>query len=243
MGRNVLVCYGLRDIAEGSMFQEIRDFLNPAEIARLVQFSNELPFVEGRLSNPANITKVNLQSNQSDPRYPEAAQIVIDAFQRCRPFRDFALPKRIAPPLLSRYEPGMKYGVHADAAIMNINIPGGAYQLRSDLSCTIFLNDPASYEGGELTLHVGTLPIMIKGKPGEAFVYPSTTLHEVRPVTSGTRLVCITFIESMIPDEAERNLVFEVKDVMGLEGLKMDWISRTRLEAVVQNLTRRWSRG
>lgn len=224
------------------MFQEIRDFLNPAEVVRLTQLSNELRFVEGRLSNPANISKVNLQTDQTDPRYPEAAKIVIDAFQRCRPFRDFAFPKRIAPPLLSRYEPGMKYGAHADAAFMNINVQSGAYQLRSDLSSTVFLSEPDSYDGGELVLHIGTLPIVIKGRPGEAFVYPSTTLHEVRPVKSGVRLVSITFIESLIPDERERNLVFEIKDVLGLEGLKMDWVSRTRLEAVVQNLTRMWSR-
>ena len=75
---------------------------------------------------------------------PEAAQIVIDAFQRSRPFRDFAYPKRIAPPLLSRYEPGMKYGAHADTSFMTIGTHAGAYQLRSDLSCTVFLNEPDS---------------------------------------------------------------------------------------------------
>ena len=87
------------------MFQELRGFLNPAEIARLTQLAGELPFVEGRLSNPNNVTKVNLQADRRDPRYVESAQIVLDAFQRSRPFRDFAFPKVIAPPLLSRYEP------------------------------------------------------------------------------------------------------------------------------------------
>ncbi|MEP6829805.1 MAG: Fe2+-dependent dioxygenase [Rhizomicrobium sp.] len=224
------------------MFQEIHDFLNPAEVARLVQLASQLNFVEGRLSNPANTTKVNLQADQSDPRYTESAQIVVEAFQRCRPFRDFAFPKRVAPPLLSRYEVGMKYGAHADTAFMGINAQSGAYQLRSDLSCTIFLNDPATYEGGELALHMGTLPITIKGAPGEAFVYPSTLLHEVRPVTSGTRLVSITFIESLIPDERERNMLAEIKDVMAIEGLKMDWVSRVRMDVVTQNLTRMWSK-
>jgi PKHD-type hydroxylase len=224
------------------MFQEIGDFLNPAEVARLVQLSTLLNFVEGRLSNPANTTKVNLQADQSDPRYVESAQIVVEAFQRCRPFRDFAFPKRVAPPLLSRYEAGMKYGPHADTAFMGINAQSGAYQLRSDLSCTIFLNDPATYEGGELVLHMGTMPIKIKGAPGEAFVYPSTLLHEVRPVTSGTRLVSITFIESQIPEERERNMLAEIKDVMAIEGLKMDYVSRVRMDVVTQNLTRLWSK-
>ncbi len=223
------------------MFQEIRDFLNPAEVARLVQLAGQLNFVEGRLTNPANTTKVNLQADQSDPRYVESAQIVVEAFQRCRPFREFAFPKRVAPPLLSRYEAGMKYGAHADTAFMAINAQSSAYQLRSDLSCTVFLNDPAGYEGGELLLHMGTMPITIKGAPGEAFVYPSTLLHEVRPVTSGTRLVSITFIESLIPEERQRNMLFEIQDVLATEGLKMDYVSRVRLEVVVQNLKRLWS--
>ena len=222
------------------MFQEIRDLLTPAEIARLVQLSRELPFVEGRLSNPNNISKVNLQSDQSDPRYPEAAKIVVDAFQRCRPFRDFAYPKRIAPPLLSRYEPGMKYGPHADTSFMTIGGPE-PYRMRSDLSCTIFLNDPASYQGGELVLHIGTLPVVIKGAPGEAFVYPSTMVHEVRPVTSGTRLVSITFIESLIPEERQRTVLYELQEVLALEGLKMDYVSRVRMEVVIHNLIRQWS--
>jgi PKHD-type hydroxylase len=223
------------------MLQELRDFLTPAEVARLTQLAGELTFIEGRLSNPNNVTKVNLQADRRDPGYEESARIVSDAFQRSRPFRDFALPKVIAPPLLSRYEPGMKYGAHADVAFMNITQGASPFKLRSDLSCTVFLNDPASYQGGELVLHVGTFPIPIKGRPGEAFVYPSTLLHEVRPVTQGVRLVSITFIESLIPDERERNLLFEIQDVLALEGLKMDWSSRVRLEVASQNLTRMWA--
>jgi PKHD-type hydroxylase len=223
------------------VFQQIRDFLNPTEVARLIQLASELPFIGGRLSNPNNTTKLNLQVDRADPRYAESAKIVLDAFQRSRAFHDFAFPKVIAPPVLSRYEPGMRYGAHADAAFMSIVTPPGSIQLRSDLSCTIFLSNPSTYEGGELLLHVGTLPIPIKGRPGEAFVYPSTLLHEVRPVISGVRLVSITFIESLIPDETKRNLLFEIQDVLAIEGLKMDWASRVRLEVVTQNLNRMWS--
>jgi PKHD-type hydroxylase len=224
-----------------TVFQQIRDFLNATEVARLVQLASELTFIEGRLSNPNNTAKLNLQVDRADPRYAESTKIVLDAFQRSRAFRDFAFPKVIAPPALSRYEPGMRYGAHADAAFMSIATPPGSTQLRSDLSCTIFLSNPATYEGGELLLHVGTLPIPIKGRPGEAFVYPSTLLHEVRPVISGERLVSITFIESLIPDETKRNLLFEIQDVLAIEGLKMDWASRVRLEVVTQNLNRMWS--
>jgi PKHD-type hydroxylase len=224
------------------MFQELRGLLNSAEVARLVQLASELTFVEGRLSNPNNVTKVNLQADRRDPRYAESAKIVLDALQQSRAFRDFAFPKLIAPPLLSRYEAGMKYGAHADVAYMSITNGTGSFQLRSDLSCTVFLNDPASYQGGELVLHVGTLPIPIKGQPGDAFIYPSTLLHEVRPVTRGVRLVSITFIESLVAEERERNFLFEIQDVLALEGLKMDWASRVRLEVVSQNLMRLWSR-
>ena len=224
------------------MFLELRDLLTPADVARLTALAKELRFVDGRLSNPHNVTKANLQADMSDPRYGESAKIVTDAFARSRAFQDFALPRKIAPPLLARYEPGMKYGAHADVAFMNVMLDGAVTQLRSDISCTVFLNDPASYVGGELVLHVGTRPVMIKGVPGEAFVYPSTLLHEVRPVNQGQRLVAITFIESLVPDERERTALFELKDVLSLEGLKMDWVSRVRMEVVLHNLTRLWSR-
>ncbi len=221
------------------MFLELKALLTPAEVARLVALSRELRFVEGRLSNPANTTKDNLQADPGDPRYKESTEIVSAAFARSREFRDFAFPKRIAPPLLSRYEPGMKYGAHADAALMAI----GAVSLRSDISCTVFLADPGSYEGGELVTHLGTRPVVFKGAPGEAIVYPSTMLHEVRPVRAGTRLVSITFIESLIADEHRRTQLYELNEIGALEGLKMDWQNRVRLELVRQNLLRMWTDG
>jgi PKHD-type hydroxylase len=103
------------------------------------------------------------------------------------------------------------------------------------------LNDPSSYEGGELVLHIGTRPVPVKGMPGEAFVYPSTLLHEVRPVRAGVRLVSITFIESQIPNELHRTTLYELSEVLALEGLKMDWTNRVRMEVAIQNLMRDWS--
>lgn len=221
------------------MFLEIRELLNPQEVARLNALSRELRFVDGKASNPANTTKDNLQADLGDPRYQESTQIVSAAFARSREFRDFAFPKRIAPPLLARYEPGMKYGAHADAALIAV----GNTNIRSDLSCTVFISDPSTYEGGELVTHLGTRPVVFKGRPGEAIVYPSTMLHEVRPVRSGQRLVSITFIESLIPDEHRRTQLYELNEVGALEGLKMDWENRVRLEVVRQNLLRMWSDG
>ncbi len=219
------------------MFLKIRNLLTAPELTRLVALSGELRFVEGRVSNPANLTKDNLQADSADPKYAESVQIVNMAFARSREFVDFAMPKVVAPPLLCRYEPGMKYGAHADAALIQV----ASGRLRSDLSCTVFVNDPATYEGGELAIAVGNQMIPFKGAPGEAIVYPSTTLHEVIPVRSGQRLVSITFIESYIADQHQRTQVHELNEIAALEGATMKWESRVRLDVVRQNLMRMWS--
>jgi PKHD-type hydroxylase len=219
------------------VFLKIKNLLNEADVGRLEALGRELRFIDGRASNPANVTKNNLQADANDPKYTESMQIVSAAFGRSREFMDFAMPKRVAPPLLCRYEPGMKYGAHADAAILQVS--GGV--IRSDLSCTVFVGDPATYEGGELSIVVGNQAIGFKGAPGEAIVYPSTTLHEVLPVRSGQRLVSITFIESFIADQHRRTQVYELNEVAALEGNRMNWENRVRLDVVRQNLMRMWS--
>lgn len=220
------------------MFLEIKNLLSPADIARLTALSRELRFVDGRVTNPANTTKQNLQADHADPRFTEAVQVVQAAIMRSQEFMDFAMPKRIAPPLLSRYEPGMKYGAHADAAI--IQVPNG--RIRSDLSCTVFVSTPATYDGGELSLVSGNRTLTFKGGAGDAIVYPSTTLHEVKPVRSGQRLVSITFIESLISDQHQRLQVYELNEIAALEGLNMKWENRVRLDVVRQNLMRMWAK-
>jgi PKHD-type hydroxylase len=219
------------------VFLKISNLLSATDIARLSSLGRELRFVNGRVSNPANQTKDNLQADHNDPKYAESVQIVNAAFARSREFVDFAMPKRVAPPMLCRYEPGMKYGAHADAALIQL----GNVSLRSDLSCTVFVNDPAAYEGGELSIVVGNQAIAFKGSAGEAIVYPSTALHEVVPVRSGQRLVSITFIESFVPDQHQRTQIYELNEVAALEGMTMKWESRVRLDVVRQNLLRMWS--
>lgn len=219
------------------MLLKVRNLLNPTEIDRLRALARDMTFVDGRVSNPANVSKNNQQADAGDPRYSESVQIVNAALWRSREFTDFALPKKIAPPLLARYEPGMKYGAHADAAILQV----GTARLRSDISCTVFVNDPSSYEGGELSIVVGNQAIAFKADAGDAIVYPSTTLHEVVPVRSGQRLVSITFIESLIADQHQRAQVYELNEIAALEGNRMQWESRVRLDVVRQNLLRMWS--
>jgi PKHD-type hydroxylase len=130
----------------------------------------------------------------------------------------------------------MRYGAHADAAYLPL--PGGT--LRSDISCTIFLNEPESYEGGALHVRLGDADLRFKLQPGQAILYPSDTLHEVEPVTKGERLVAITFIQSRVPDPFQRNLLFELNEIAALEGNNMSPENFSRLQLVQANLLRTW---
>jgi PKHD-type hydroxylase len=219
------------------MFLVVKNVLTPAEVEQIRAIARSLRFVEGRASNPHNLAKDNLQMDVSQPDAVRASNLAGAAIMRNEEIRNFVFPKRIASPLLARYEPGMKYGTHADAPF--IPLPAGP--LRSDVSGTIWIADPSSYEGGELTIHLGSEKISVKGEPGSMVVYPSTTLHEVTPVTAGQRLVLITFIESAICDQAERDLLYTLNEVHALEGLKMDWNNRTRLQYVIASLHRKWA--
>ncbi|MGH6986378.1 MAG: Fe2+-dependent dioxygenase [Caulobacteraceae bacterium] len=218
------------------MFLEIEGVLAPAEIARLAALAKTAKFADGRLSSPHSKVKNNLQIDHADPVFAESSKLMAGALLRCEPFRNFAFPRILAPPMLAKYAPGMNYGVHSDAAFM----PLGPRPLRSDLSCTLFIAEPSTYDGGELTIHLGARSVAFKGPPGAAVVYPSHFLHEVKPVTRGERLVALTFIESSIPDPANRELLWHLDEVAALEGYNMSWDNRTRLQYVRNNLRRIW---
>jgi PKHD-type hydroxylase len=214
----------------------VLQILNDAEIAECKRIAASTPFVEGRITNPHNLAKENVQLH--DPAaYQKSSELLRQALLRTPEFMEFAFPVALAPPLITRYKPGMKYGAHADAAF--IQLPGAT--IRSDLSCTIFLNEPKDYDGGELHLRLGDAQLTFKLRPGEAIVYPSDTFHQVVPVTRGERLVAITFIQSRIPDPFRRNTLYELNEVAALEGLKMDPENFGRLQLIQQNLLRHWS--
>ena len=209
--------------------------LTDAEVAECRNIAAAAPFVDGRITNPHNKTKINEQLH--DPQaYQKSSQLLLSAFGRSEEFREFAFPVMIAPPLITRYHPGMRYGAHADAAFINL----GNAQIRSDLSCTVFLNEPKDYDGGELHVRLGDADIKFKLEPGEAIVYPSDTLHHVTPVTRGERLVAITFIQSRLPDPFRRNMLYELNEVAALEGLNMSQENFSRLQLVQANLLRYW---
>jgi PKHD-type hydroxylase len=218
------------------MFLELNDVLTGPEVERLRNLAAGAGFEAGLRSNPHSTVKNNLQIDHDDPAYAESSELMTVALQRSEAFRSFAFPHRVAPPLLARYGTGMNYGVHSDAPVMNL----AAGPLRSDLSCTLFLADPASYEGGELAVRVGGRALLFKGAPGSAVVYPSDTLHEVRAVTAGERLVGLTFIESAVRDPARREILYHLNEVAALEGFNMSWDNRTRLQHARDNLMRMW---
>ena len=220
------------------MFLQIANFLTPAEVRSIAELALRTKFIDGRRSNPHNTTKNNVIADPDDLLGQQASQIALAAFQRSREARDFAFPQRVALPVLTRYGTGMAYGAHSDAAFL----PLDQRPLRSDVSCTMFISDPAAYQGGELVVYLGSEEVRIKGNAGHAVLYASTAVHQVAQIASGERLVMITFIESQIPDLMQRGLLYALGEVRALEGLKMDWRNRTQLQHVIANLHRMWAR-
>jgi PKHD-type hydroxylase len=209
--------------------------LTPAEVEECRRIAADAPFVDGRITNPHNSAKKNEQLHEAGA-FTRSSQLLMNAFRRMPEVAEFAFPVAIAPPLITRYRPGMRYGAHTDTAYMNL--PTGT--IRSDISCTVFLNDPESYGGGALRVQLGDGDLRFKLKPGEALLYPSDTLHEVEEVTEGERLVAITFMQSRVQDPFRRNLLFNLNEVAALEGLSMKPENYMRLQWVQNQLLRHW---
>jgi PKHD-type hydroxylase len=216
------------------MFKEL-EILSAAQVTELRGIAASARFVDGRISNPHSTVKQNLQLHD-EAAYDRSSQTLTQALYGHEDFQNFAFPVAMLPPMMARYTSEMRYGAHADAAFLQLGNMG----LRSDLSCTVFLSDPASYDGGALAIHLGSRTERFKGAPGTAIVYPSDMLHEVEPVTAGERLVAITFIQSRIADNSRRELLYELNEVAALEGLSMKPENYARLQLVQANLLRRW---
>jgi PKHD-type hydroxylase len=214
------------------MFKELPALLTRQQVEGLRQLAAGSQFVDGRISNPHSTVKNNLQLYDKN-----AADVLARALYANEDFVNFAFPVTLSPPLVSRYVPGMHYGPHSDAALL----PIGENRIRCDLSCTIFLSDPDSYEGGALRIELGNRDLRFRLPAGSAIVYPSSMMHEVEPVTQGERLAGITFIQSRIAEQFRRELLYELNEVAALEGLKMDPHNFARLQLVQRNLLHRWS--
>ena len=189
------------------MLMCIPDVLDFAEVKKIRAAVSETPFGDGRRTAGyrAKRVKNNLQMERTAPAAKEIVNLVLGGLKRNKDFQRAFLPKSIRPPLISRYEPGMSYGLHVDDALM-----GSGQRARSDIALTIFLSDPADYDGGELIMASPFGDQEVKLPAGAAVVYPSSTLHQVAPVTRGARLAAVTWAQSHVRDAAQRELLHEV---------------------------------
>ena len=169
-------------------------------------------FVDGRTTAKGRAQRVK-QNEQIQKRAADGTRgldgIILEALRENAEFQQVAVPRSLRNPLISRYKPGMQYGLHVDNALM-----GGARKERSDLSVTVFLNDPSEYRGGELTIsnHWGAQEIKLPA--GEAVVYPSSTLHRVNPVTEGERIAAVTWVQSYVRSAEHREVLYDLKRIV-----------------------------
>jgi PKHD-type hydroxylase len=219
------------------MIRHIKNVLRPEEVAHLVDLARQVRFVDGRATNPESTIKNNMQVPHNDPAASEPGLILREALFRHPDIRAFALPRQMARPTMARYEVGMTYGWHVDEALFPSNPP-----MRSDLSCTVWLTPPESYDGGELTIELGEQKLSWKGNAGDAILYPSTTIHQVAPVTRGVRLVGITWIQSYIAEAHKRELLLQLDEARAMEmaGARSPRML-VLLESLRTNLFRMWS--
>lgn len=193
------------------MFLRIDQVLTPEELKQLHCLFQAAPFVDGKLTagTYAKAVKENQQLQGDSEAYERASEIVLAALRRNILFEAFAQPLAIRPILFSRYQEGMGYGTHMDNTLMG----RGEDLTRCDLSLTLFLSDPRTYEGGELLLDTTWGEQSFKLAAGSMVVYPKIFLHRVAPVTQGVRLVAVTWVQSRVRDPLERELLFELDTV------------------------------
>jgi PKHD-type hydroxylase len=185
----------------------------------------------------AGKVKKNLQAT-----HDIAAQRVQQGLMAHPLFRSAALPARLRTPLFSRYDAGMGYGRHMDDALMAVG--GGRSALRADLAVTVFLSDPASYDGGELVIESAGGTAAYKLEPGQAIVYPATALHRVAEVTRGERLAAVLWVQSLVRDAAQREILFDLDTARRGLWDKADQAATAEFDLVAKtyaNLLRAWS--
>jgi len=169
------------------------------------------PFVDGKLSAglAAKRVKHNLEVDRNAREIEQLNNLVMGKLVQHPVYRSGALPLRVAAPYYARYTPGMQYGDHVDDPVMGAD--GTLY--RSDISITVFLSDPAGYDGGELVINTPFGEQQVKLPAGDAVMYPSSSLHRVAEVTRGERLVAVTWLQSLVRDPARRELLHELNSV------------------------------
>ncbi len=190
------------------MLVEIDGLLDSVQLQKIGQIISQAEFVDGRLTAGMAAKKVknNLELKGTAQQMELLIRILTSAMANNPVFRSAVLPYRMADPIVARYQPGMTYGDHVDDPLMGLS----GQRFRSDVSMTIFLHEPDSYEGGELVVRTTFGEKQVKLKAGSAVIYPSSSLHHVAEVTRGERLVALAWIQSYVRDPSRRELLFEL---------------------------------
>jgi len=183
--------------------------------------------------------KDNLQLAQDSAEARDLGALVVGALERSPLFISAALPKHVFPPLFNKYESDMSFGMHVDNAIRPI--PGTPRRLRTDVSATLFISAPEDYDGGELIVEDTYGTHSVKLAAGDMILYPATSLHRVAPVTRGARIASFFWIESLVKDDGERTLLFNLdRAIAQLGQAKADEAALVQLTALYHNLVRKW---
>ncbi len=224
------------------MLLPIPDILTAAQVLRARQILDQAEWVDGRVTagHQSSRTKENMQLPEGSPAACELGAMILSALEQNALFVSAALPARVFPPLFNRYQGGQAFGTHVDNAIRQVT--GTPHRIRTDLSATLFLAGPEEYDGGELVVEDTYGTHNVKLPAGHAILYPATSLHQVRPVTRGTRLASFFWIQSMVRDDGERTLLFDLD--VGIQRINGDGSlhpAAVQLTGVYHNLLRRWA--
>jgi PKHD-type hydroxylase len=224
------------------MLLPIPEVLSPEQVAHCRQTLARAEWVDGRLTaGPQSArAKDNLQLSEDDTVARELGDLILGALERNSLFMAAALPSKVYPPLFNRYRSGQSFGTHVDNAIRQVT--GTPHRVRTDLSATLFLSSPDEYDGGELQVEDTYGMQSVKLPAGHLILYPSTSLHCVRRVTRGERIASFFWIQSMVRDDGERSLLFDLDmAIQRIDQDAPDHPATVQLTCVYHNLLRRWA--
>jgi PKHD-type hydroxylase len=224
------------------MLLHIPDVLTPAQIRKCREALDRAPWVDGRVTAGFQSARVkhNTQLPEDHPTAKVLGDLVLTCLERTPLFIAAALPLRVFPPLFNRYQSGDAFGTHVDNAIRQVR--GTGNRIRTDLSATLFLNAPDEYDGGELVVEDRYGAHAVKLPAGHMVLYPASSLHHVRPVTSGTRIASFFWIQSMLRGDEQRALLFDLDTALQqLSRDVPDHPSVLQLTGIYHNLLRTWA--
>jgi PKHD-type hydroxylase len=224
------------------MMVHIPHVLTAEQVAHCRAVFDQASWVDGRgtAGHQSAQVKKNLQLPEDSPQARELGDLVLRALERSPLFISAVLPQRVFPPLFNRYDTQMNFGSHVDNAIRPIT--GTPLRLRTDVSATLFLSDPDSYDGGELVVEDTYGSHSVKLPAGELILYPASSLHHVTPVTRGVRLASFFWVQSMVRDVSQRALLFDLDmALMQLNKEVPQSPSLVMLTGVYHNLLRQWA--